>query len=74
MEDDDHDVIRLWPENAGFGELWQAYMAVYTRMGCDPIVGRRLVELLHAAGAAPCRNTWVFFGSCAGEQGFRCFR
>lgn len=70
LEDDDHEVIRLWPEVAGFAELWRAYMAVYAQMGCDPIVGRRLVELLHAAGAAPSRNTWVFFGSCAGNRGF----
>jgi len=70
LEDDDHEVIRLWPEVAGFAELWRAYMAVYTRMNCDPIVGRRLVELLHAAGAAPRRNTWVFFGSCAGNRDF----
>jgi SAM-dependent methyltransferase len=73
LEDDDHEVIRLWPEIAGFRELWQAYMAVYTRIGCDPIVGRRLVELLHAAGAAPRRNTWVFFGSCAGNKDFEAF-
>jgi SAM-dependent methyltransferase len=70
LEDDDHEVIRLWPEVPGFKKLWNAYMCVFERLGCDPIVGRRLVELLHQAGAAPARNTWIFFGSCAGSTDF----
>lgn len=70
LEDDDHDLIRLWPEPAGFGPLWNAYMRVYDRLGNDPYVGRRLVSLLHQAGAQPARNTWLFFGSCAGNPQF----
>src|SRR5262249_24731492 len=27
----------------------------------------RLVSLLHRAGAIPMRNTWLFFGACAGQ-------
>jgi hypothetical protein len=42
-------------------------MHSYVLAGNDPIVGRRLVELLRHAGATPVRNTWVFFGGCAGE-------
>jgi SAM-dependent methyltransferase len=67
LADDDHDVLRLWPEPPGFMPVWQAYIRTYDRLGNDPFVGRRLVSLLHAAGAAPVRNTWVFFGSCAGS-------
>jgi SAM-dependent methyltransferase len=70
LEDDDHEVIRLWPEVPGFKRLWNAYMGVFEHLGCDPIIGRRLVELLHQAGAAPVRNTWIFFGSCAGSADF----
>ena len=70
LEDDDHELIRIWPEVAGFQEIWKAYMATYARMECDPIVGRRLVELLYAAGASPTCNTWLFFGSCAGSGEF----
>jgi SAM-dependent methyltransferase len=70
LEDDDHDVLRLWPEPAGFGPLWQAYVRVYDRLRNDPFVGRRLVELLHEAGASPQRNTWLFFGSCQGHPTF----
>ncbi len=70
LEDDDHDVLRLWPEPPGFVPVWQAYMSVYEAHGNDSIVGRRLVELLHAAGVRPARNRWLFFGGCAGEPDF----
>jgi SAM-dependent methyltransferase len=70
LADDDHDVFRLWPEPPGVMAVWQAYVRTYDRLGNDPFVGRRLVSLLHAAGAAPVRNTWVFFGGCAGSSIF----
>src|SRR5437868_4850405 len=70
LADDDHDVLRLWPEPPGFGPLWQAYTRVYDRLGGDPLAGRRLVWFLHQAGAAPRRNGVVFFGSCAGHPDF----
>ncbi len=70
LEDDDHDVLRLWPEPAGFATLWQAYMRSYDRLGNDPIIGRRLVQLLREAGAEPVRAHWIFFGGCAGEPIF----
>jgi SAM-dependent methyltransferase len=70
LADDDHGVIRLWPEPPGFGPLWHAYIRTYDRLGNDPYVGRRLVSLLHEAGAAPRRNTWIFFGNCAGAAAF----
>jgi SAM-dependent methyltransferase len=61
LADDDHDVLRLWPEPPGLAPVWQAYQRSYHRHGNDPIVGRRLVQLLHQAGAQPRRNTWIFF-------------
>jgi SAM-dependent methyltransferase len=67
LQDDDHDVFRCWPEPAGFAGLWRAFQRTYDRLGCDPFIGRRLVSLLHEAGAAPVRSTWIYFGSCAGE-------
>lgn len=70
LADDDHEVLRLWPEPAGVGELWHAYMRTYDRNGNDPYIGRRLVALLHEAGAQPVRNTWIFFGACAGMEHF----
>src|SRR5262245_1656322 len=73
LEDDDHGIMRLWPEPPGYGPLWEAYIRVYDRMGNDPYVGRRLVWLLHQAGASPVRNTWPFFGSCAGHPHFAAY-
>jgi SAM-dependent methyltransferase len=70
LADDDHDLLRLWPEPPGLAPVWRAYMRTYDRLGNDPYVGRRLVSLLHAAGAQPRRNTWIFFGSCAGNPDF----
>ncbi len=70
LADDDHGVLRLWPEPPGFIDLWNAYIRTYDRIGNDPYVGRRLVSLLHQAGAVPRRNTWIFFGGCAGMQIF----
>src|SRR5207244_9620823 len=73
LEDDDHAVLRLWPEPLGFGPLWEAYQRSYDRLGNDPFVGRRLVSLLHDAGARPARNTWLFFGSCPGDPMFAAY-
>jgi SAM-dependent methyltransferase len=70
LQDDDHDVLRLYPEPPGFPALWHAYIRTYDRLGNDPFVGRRLVSILHQAGAVPVRNTWIFFGSCSGNPTF----
>jgi SAM-dependent methyltransferase len=67
LEDDAHDTLRLWPEPPGLGRLWLAYLRTYDRAGNDPHVGHRLVSLLVEAGAIPLRNTWIFFGACAGQ-------
>ncbi len=70
LEDDDHDVLRLWPEPDGLASVWNAYQRTYDRAGNDPRVGRKLVALLHAAGAAPRRNRWLFFGAASGDPDF----
>lgn len=70
LEDEDHDIMRLAPEAPGFERVWRAYVASYTRNGNDPHVGRRLVSLLHEAGAAPRRAAAIWFGSSAGEPTF----
>ncbi len=70
LEDDDHAALRLWPEPPGFDALWRAYMRTYDRLGNDPHIGRRLVELLAAAGLAPRRIALPLFGACAGDAAF----
>lgn len=67
LADDDHDVLRLWPEPPGFGALWEAYIRVIHLNRNDPFVGRRLVTLLHLAGARPRRSGAIHFGGCAGS-------
>lgn len=73
LEDDSHDVLRLWPEPPGFAPLWNAYMRSFDRLGNDGLIGHRLVSLIYDAGAKPVRNTWLFFGSCAGNPKFDLF-
>jgi len=70
LADDDHEALRLWPEPPGVFAVWRAYMRTYDRLGNDPIVGRRLVELLAGAGLAPRRIALLPFGACAGDPTF----
>ncbi len=68
LADDDHDILRLWPEPPDVMPVWRAYMETYRRAGNDPDIGRKLPALLHGAGLRPVRATWVFFGACAGDE------
>lgn len=70
LADDDHEVLRLWPEPEGFTAVWHAYMESYIRNGNDPFIGRKLSALLHQAGAQPRRGTGIWFGSIAGDPMF----
>jgi SAM-dependent methyltransferase len=70
IEDEDHSILRLWPEPEGFREVWESYIESYRRAGNDPQIGLRLVELLKAAGAEPRRNACVWFGCAAGDPMF----
>jgi len=70
VSDDDHDLLRLWPEPAAVMRVWEAYWRSYGDSGNDALIGRKLPALLHAAGARPVRMTWVSFGGCAGEERF----
>jgi SAM-dependent methyltransferase len=70
LADDDHQLLHLWPESPGFAQLWHAYARSYDRHGNDPYIGRRLVSLLHQAGARPTGRKWIDFGSCVGEDTF----
>ncbi len=70
LEDDDHELLHLWPEPPHVPDVWRAYQHTYDRLGNDPIVGRRLVELLAGAGLSPRRIAQLPFGACAGEPAF----
>jgi ubiquinone/menaquinone biosynthesis C-methylase UbiE len=70
LEDDDHEMLRLWPEPPHVETVWRAYQRTYDRLGCDPIVGRRLVQLLSGAGLRPRRIEQLPFGACSGQPAF----
>jgi ubiquinone/menaquinone biosynthesis C-methylase UbiE len=70
LEDDEHEVLRLWPEPEGLMAVWHAYMESYVRNGNDPFIGRKLGALLHQAGALPRRGTGIWFGSMTGDPMF----
>jgi len=68
--DDDHEQMRFWPEPEGMAEAWRAYYLSYRSLGHDPLIGRKLAGLIHAAGAIPTRIDHLFYGACAGEDLF----
>ena len=70
LADDDHDMLRVYPEPPGVSDLWRAYIRSYDRNRTDPFIGRRLVSLIHDAGAMPRRNVFIWFGGCAGSPHF----
>ncbi|KAA3608698.1 MAG: methyltransferase domain-containing protein [Planctomycetota bacterium] len=70
LQDDDHQVLRMWPDVPKVMDLWQRYVALYPKRGMDPFVGRRLVQLLHQAGAEALHNDFLFFGACSGDPIF----
>ena len=70
LQDEDHTIMRLWPDPPGVDAMWQAYVRSYEQKGNDPRIGIKLAALLHQAGARPARSSWVNFGACAGETRF----
>ena len=70
LMDDNHDLMRLWPEPKRFDDLWIAYMETFSVLGNDPFVGRRLAELIHQAGAKPTGTAQISYNSCAGADDF----
>jgi SAM-dependent methyltransferase len=68
--DDDHELLRLWPEPEGVMAAWTAYYRSYQGLGVDALVGRKLASLIYDAGARPSRITQLFYGACAGSEPF----
>ena len=64
--DDDHDLLRFHPPLPQVESAWEIYWKSYALLDCDPLIGRRLPELLVNAGLQPTRVTTVFYGACQG--------
>jgi ubiquinone/menaquinone biosynthesis C-methylase UbiE len=73
LEDDDHEAFRPWPEPPHVLTVWRAYQRTYDRLGNDPMVGRRLVQLLAGAALSPRRIDLLPFGACSGQPAFEPF-
>lgn len=73
LEDDNHELLRLWPPLPQIADLWQGYIETWKVLGNDPYVGRRLTTLLREAGAQPRRTDMLFFGGCSGEASFEAY-
>jgi len=70
LEEDDHDLLRLWPRVPSVERLWRLYIEAYREHGYDPFVGRRLVGLLHEAGLEPEHCAMPRVGGCAATEDF----
>src|SRR5260370_8296515 len=68
LADDDHGVLRLWPESPGMPDLWNAYIRTYDRIGNEPYFGRRLVALRHDAAPMSTAHTWTLLRTRAGSE------
>lgn len=68
--DDDHALMLFDPDPGAMTGLFEDYARQFERLGHHPFIGRRLVSLLHAAGAEVVETTQVNFGGCAGQPGF----
>lgn len=69
--DDDHSLLRLYPDCPDFEQLWKCYYQSYRGLGNDPLVGRRLPSLLVNAGCEVIRTGSLFFGSWHSDPNFR---
>lgn len=67
LQDDDHDLLRLWPDVPEWTRLWPAYCALFERSGLDPWIGRKLPAHLAAAELRPTRMELLKFGACNGD-------
>lgn len=70
LMDDDHELLRLWPESPEVARVWEIFWTSYRDRGHDPLIGRRLADVLHRAGARPTRVTTVFYGATRGMELF----
>ncbi len=68
--DDDHELLCIWPACPELEHAWRVYWQSYRELGHDPLVGRRLAELMLQGGAQPTRVGSLFYGAVFGQPLF----
>lgn len=70
LVDDDHEQLRFSPDCLAGADVWSRYWEGFRDHGFDPLVGRRLPDLLRHAGAVDVRVAHVFYGATRGDALF----
>ncbi len=68
--DDDHELLQVAPDCPEFARVWRIYWEAFRDRGQDPLVGRRLPQILRQAGCTSVRVTSVFYGATRGMELF----
>lgn len=68
--DDDHELLKLWPECEAAARVWERYWRSFYSLGFDPLIGRKLGELLAGEGIEDVRLDTVFYGAHTGHELF----
>ena len=50
--------------------VWTKYWQSYTLLGCDPLVGRRIPDLLESHATTVYRVDTLFYGACHADPVF----
>lgn len=70
LMDDDHELLKVSPACSALERMWKIYWESYRALGFDPLIGRRLPELLVKAGAEIIEVNSLFYGATAGQPIF----
>jgi ubiquinone/menaquinone biosynthesis C-methylase UbiE len=70
LVDDDHDLMRFWPDCPEGEAVWRRYFESYRGCSNDPFVGRKLASLLHGAGCVERRFGLLDDSACHGDPAF----
>ena len=68
--DDDHELLRFSPDCSEMDQIWEIFWQAFRVRGQDPLIGRRLPQLLHHAGCRNGKVDAVFYGATRGMEIF----
>ena len=70
LVDDDHELLRVYPQLPSLEHAWHSYWNSYYDLGYDPLIGRRLPELLRNVGINEITTGIIHYGATQGEMCF----